>query len=979
MKWFLLFLLTFVVCSFLQAQDLRVVKDNINCTYGIKDGEGNWVVQPTYILIEEYNSGYFRMQDEIGLGVLTPGGKELIPCVHDQIKISTHNWYIQGQYEVQFNTQSQGKIYFYGMQGDDCHVYNLEGTKLTSFSRNCDFELDTDFSIIGYDRYLTYSKYVDSNGIVLIDSIDGKLAAYKGKNYSVVGDNVSSNGRVTGNARVINRKGELLMKSTVDQLQVDSKERICFTINKRFGVLSMSGDTILHPRYERLDGILNLDDVKIWPIYDDEHRAGLMNNEGRVLVKPKYDKVYRSNVGNQFEVTWTVEKDGSYGIIDSRGTELIPSKYDQIYPILFRRGNSQNIVTRYIGRDKEKHYYLDPWNMELSLVAYDSVFLVNERSYSSSRSLTLGIITKKNGKYGVLNSDGSEVTKCIYDVSHMLYRSRYLMGDGDDITEYTFSRSGIEKSEWSPAAIDGELRIYSNSIHNYIAVNRLSGNGQTIRVNEKLKNFQRKENLLMVQHVNTREWLFFNIKTKKRLPLKNIINIRNNNRGQYAISTRLGHHGIIDTDANLIVDTIYTNIGLNQRSTKIWATKVIGNRHVSILLDSVGRQVLPNQFDNTFEINSGDQVVSQNQRKGVIDSKTLKWKIRPKHLCLIKLFEDYYYVGDEFNKKGIIRANGNVILPTEYDTISLLYSNCPLNGGCPADEATKIRWIVEKGNTQYLADQDGKLVNSRSVIRSFKESLLFDDDTLLGVYNQYRSFPVLDYSPSLHFLRGLTINQIQNKRKALWKNSVLRNEVLDTINKFWLAQKNNNCEEYLWNTIIVREQEAPKTQEEKARRSCDCLQANRYSWAENGLIYQLSSIGTQFVTIDISYKNINGYWDPMRSQAPPLIPANSHLNIVEDNGKARYVSLKEIFPDEDILMQEFIISLKERDDLQLECSSLENMLEMINGNFSLSDEGVILYLNQYNVYSNSQVELLIPLENLSKLPASKWIVPFLKN
>ena len=104
------------------------------------------------------------------------------------------------------------------------------------------------------------------------------------------------------------------------------------------------------------------------------------------------------------------------------------------------------------------------------------------------------------------------------------------------------------------------------------------------------------------------------------------------------------------------------------------------------------------------------------------------------------------------------------------------------------------------------------------------------------------------------------------------------------------------------------------------------------------------------------------------------------MNIVVENGKSRFIELSDIFPNDSTLMEEFVISLQKRDDLKLECSSLENMLEMVGGKFKLTQYGVRLYLNQYNGnYSGvgSMVELLIPLENLSQHDESKWIVPIL--
>ncbi|MDG1331106.1 MAG: WG repeat-containing protein [Crocinitomicaceae bacterium] len=975
MKHFLIFVFAFCLMQFTQAQELRIVKDNINCTYGIKDDAGKWVVEANYILIEQYNTGYFRVRDEIGLGVLTPEGKQLLPCIHDQITISTYNWRIRNRYDSYQNYgENTEHVYFYAVKNNRQLVYNLRGEKMASFGIHTDFKLDSDYSIIAYNRNSRFSRYIDSTGRFLIDSIQGKIAPFNGENYTLVGDNISANDRANGNARVVNRKGELLLDIEMDYALIDSKSRVCFSIDKRYGVISLSGDTIIAPKYKRLDGALHIDAKKMWPIYDDEGKAGVMKNDGTIRIDPQYDNIYAATGLNRVKVGWMVEKDKRFGLLDLDGKEMIPMNYDQMYAVNFMMNNARTLTTNYIGRSKGKFYYLTPNAEELSSVGYDSILPVSEHHYSYSLSLTRGLITKNKGKYGVLNPDGSELVGCNSDLKFLMSKGRYILGQSANLTEYRFNRDAIETIEWVPLASDGRLNIYYGN-DRYIGLDKKKS-GQIGK--SQLQSFQKYGNLLTANYADTREWVFFDLTAKKRLPLKNIYSFRSNGNDQFVISTRQNHHGIIDANANLIIDTIYNNITLNRNSSNFWVAKVVGDHQVNMLLDSVGQPVIPNQFDGSFELNSGDKIVSQNQKKGLIDSKTLQWKIRPNNVCLIRLFDDYYYAGNEYNKKGIVKADGKVVLPIAYDTIILLYSNCQMNGMCPTDDPTKIRWLVRKGSAEYLADETGKLLNSRSAIRRLKESLFFDHDTLFGYYNQYRTFPVLDYTPSLHFLRGLTMKQIQAKRRALWKNPILKGEVLDTINRLWNSFVPNCNRGYYWGITTYGNQAKPKPLAEKARRSCEYYQSNPYYFAGNYLVYQLRLIGKKFLTMDISYQNQNNSWDPLRSQAPPPIPENQHINIIEQNGKARYLSLKDIFPDDDILMQEFMASLQKRDDLQLECSSLENMLAMVNGSFSLSDEGVHLYLSQYSLYSNSPMELLIPVENLAKLSKSKWIVPLLK-
>jgi hypothetical protein len=226
MKRILIFIVLSISALFSQAQGLHIVKDNINCTYGIKDADGNWVVEPTYILIEEYNTGYFRMRDEVGLGIFTPKGKQLIPCTHDRIDISSKKWVIRSSYDVnQRRLENKKQPYFYGFQKDEQLVYNLRGEEVVSLSSNAELLIDSDYSIIAYDRVLRYSQFIDSAGAILIDSIQGRLRSFSGRDYAIVGDNVSNSGSVSGNGRVVNRKGELIINAVMDQVRIDSKKR----------------------------------------------------------------------------------------------------------------------------------------------------------------------------------------------------------------------------------------------------------------------------------------------------------------------------------------------------------------------------------------------------------------------------------------------------------------------------------------------------------------------------------------------------------------------------------------------------------------------------------------------------------------------------------------------------------------------------------------------------------------------------------
>lgn len=46
---------------------LKIAKEVLGCTYGLKNQQGEWVVEPVYILVEDLRNGCFSCLDTAGL------------------------------------------------------------------------------------------------------------------------------------------------------------------------------------------------------------------------------------------------------------------------------------------------------------------------------------------------------------------------------------------------------------------------------------------------------------------------------------------------------------------------------------------------------------------------------------------------------------------------------------------------------------------------------------------------------------------------------------------------------------------------------------------------------------------------------------------------------------------------------------------------------------------------------------------------
>ena len=133
---------------------------------------------------------------------------------------------------------------------------------------------------------------------------------------------------------------------------------------------------------------------------------------------------------------------------------------------------------------------------------------------------------------------------------------------------------------------------------------------------------------------------------------------------------------------------------------------------------------------------------------------------------------------------------------------------------------------------------------------------------------------------------------------------------------------------------------------------------------------QIFRFGKNFVSLSansslIKTDGLNSWYD---------YDAYSYENYTLKNKTLSKISLLDIFGDLNNLMKELLLTISNQEDLFLDCSTNQGLLEKVNGRFSLSNKGVSLYiLNDHY----DQQELLIPISRLKINTKSQWIVPYL--
>ncbi|MFK7785054.1 MAG: hypothetical protein AB8B56_08055, partial [Crocinitomicaceae bacterium] len=439
-----------------------------------------------------------------------------------------------------------------------------------------------------------------------------------------------------------------------------------------------------------------------------------------------------------------------------------------------------------------------------------------------------------------------------------------------------------------------------------------------------------------------------------------------------------------------------------------------------ILIDERGKIILSDPVSTTFLVNSGGVVMTENGKIGVFDTDKLRWGIAPIYPCLFESARGFYIAAFSESKKGILRANGTVLLPLEYESIHIFTNEERERDGVTPKKIPQIRWLAKKQQNEILVSQNGDITTSVQEIRLFKESLLFRDTILFDPFrnrlpeapsmeelrsnnrnngmsqpiysifersrdhsrSMIHSFPSFDYSNLLIETSDSTQDRVRAARRSFWLNSELKNVVFDSLDLIW-KQGLNPCEVNSRNIGAFSNVKSEENLIQEFLQDCECSKHGHvrrvHLWGQGRRYYRLDTIGENFVSITTGYHEAMDVRFQAMSQLPPPPPPAVHLNFIYKEGRAEMMLLRDIFPSDSVLLDEFILALQKRDDLQLECSSLEMMIQMIGGRFSLSDKGIHLYYsNGYDYWSNSVIEFLIPLDRLQLYAESKWIIPILK-
>ncbi len=226
----------------------------------------------------------------------------------------------------------------------------------------------------------------------------------------------------------VNEKGEIVIPALYKEVQIQPRTDDRFEIrvqdfNDKYGFIDYNGKIIVDFKYDYcesvfIDGmcvvgrdfgytVIDKDGNELMPLNADllryyhgtfaatnESGSYILDKNGNLLFKGIYDEIYPTAVKNA-----VVIKDKKQGLIDFNGNVLLPTIYNSVYFM-----EEKNV---YLASDGFYDYYFD---IKLNLIKEPSEKM--STLYIGEDNL---LWFKKNGKVGIITTDGTKVAPCIYE------------------------------------------------------------------------------------------------------------------------------------------------------------------------------------------------------------------------------------------------------------------------------------------------------------------------------------------------------------------------------------------------------------------------------------------------------------------------------------------------------------------------------------------------------------------------------------
>lgn len=409
-----------------------VLKYQENGKYGLINFEGKKITDPIYEELVSLNEKYgeIRARKDGKFGVINVKGVILVHAKYD---------YVRGDGYTNDNSSKEAG-YIVGIRNDNGMVYG-------ALDKN-------EKEIIKPEQETLYrvTEIKDNNNIYNVASQNGRYAVYRNKDnltdYKYVRIDYSNSGNcfiVQKNKTygVVNLDGKVVVPEEYDELLVVGIYINAYKGDESF-IFDLNGNKVEDKRYTSL---AETSTGRFYISIDGNYQYGLVNKEKEVVIPNKYDYITEVSKSGLLIATSgrnvTIYSAGGSEIISVEDAEYriagdyihIDTKDDSYYLTTDGKKvtNKTVFMENQLFADKKgnKWGYVDLKDNTQVDYIYDQVTEFNEFGYAG---------VKKDGKWGVMNSDGVVILEPTYVISND--NSPVFIGiyykDGDTLTNNVY-------------------------------------------------------------------------------------------------------------------------------------------------------------------------------------------------------------------------------------------------------------------------------------------------------------------------------------------------------------------------------------------------------------------------------------------------------------------------------------------------------------------------------------------------------------
>jgi len=276
--------------------------------WGIIDSSTNYLINPQYDFLQEYNYGGFLAEKNKKWGEISPENKIIIDFIYDEIKFFS-------KYGVPFYNAEKNKKY---------GVIDTAGAEVIPF-KFTNIRLSQDSSLIAF---ITVNK-TKKNSYGYINEKGEQKTAPK----FIIAEKFKN-----GFARVQFKKREWLFIDTAmniiptgpfDDAHDFSDNAAAVKVKGKWGYINKKGEFIIKPQYDKAGNFSEgLAPVRKLISYSKKGKKKVyvfINKNNEVVIRTKYN--YCSEFYNGASIVWHKKK---YGLINNKGKIIVPVKYKNI-------------------------------------------------------------------------------------------------------------------------------------------------------------------------------------------------------------------------------------------------------------------------------------------------------------------------------------------------------------------------------------------------------------------------------------------------------------------------------------------------------------------------------------------------------------------------------------------------------------------------------------------------------------------------